>query len=145
MCQSQGVQHHSCIETSGDNVAYRLLPVSFYKYNRVYVFNTDFGRQIRANGDYGTDHGRGNYTILVGRCVNGGVYGEMFPANEIQGAAGSRRFDQQDADIEGRTSFERVLSAACDWTEAGTGAQVFPNAATSLLEPGVDLTGLLNA
>jgi uncharacterized protein (DUF1501 family) len=111
----------------------------------VYVFNTDFGRQIRANGDFGTDHGRGNYTILVGRSVNGGVYGEMFPASEIQGAAGSTRFDQQGADIEGRTSFERVLSAACDWTEAGTGAQVFPNAATSLLEPGVDLTGLLNA
>jgi uncharacterized protein (DUF1501 family) len=104
----------------------------------VYVFNTDFGRQLHANGDYGTDHGRGNYTILVGRGVNGGVYGEMFPASEIEGAAGSTRFDQQGADIEGRTSFERVLAAACDWTEAGTGAQVFPGAATSAVEVGVD-------
>jgi uncharacterized protein (DUF1501 family) len=109
----------------------------------VYVFNTDFGRQLRNNGDYGTDHGRGNYTILVGRGVNGGVYGEMFPASEIQGAAGSTRFDEQGADIEGLTSFERVLAEACDWTEAGTGAQVFPDANMSLLEPGVDLTGLL--
>ena len=108
----------------------------------VYVFNTDFGRQLRANGDYGTDHGRGNYMILVGRGVNGGVYGEMFPASEIQGSAGSTRFDQQGADIEGRTSFERVLAAACDWAEPGTGGQVFPNAATSLVEPGVDLTSL---
>ncbi len=111
----------------------------------VYVFNTDFGRQLRANGDFGTDHGRGNYTILVGRSVNGGVYGEMFPESEIQGAAGSTRFDEQGADIEGRTSLERVMSAACDWTEAGTGLQVFPNAPLSLLEPGVDLSGLLKA
>ncbi len=104
----------------------------------VYVFNTDFGRQLRPNGDWGTDHGRGNYTILVGRGLNGGVYGEMFPASEIQGAVGSTRFDQQGADIEGRTSFERVLAAACDWTESGTGAQVFPGASTSAVETGVD-------
>ena len=103
----------------------------------VYVFNTDFGRQLRNNGDYGTDHGRGNYSILVGRGVNGGVYGEMFPVSEIQGAAGSTRFDQQGADIEGRTSIERVLTAACDWTQSGTGPQVFPDASTSLLEPGL--------
>lgn len=109
----------------------------------VYAFTTDFGRQLRANGAYGTDHGRGNYLILVGRSVNGGVYGEMFPTSEIQGAAGATRFDQQGADIEGRTSFERVLAEVCDWVEPGTGAQVFPNATTSLLEPGVDLSDLL--
>jgi uncharacterized protein (DUF1501 family) len=108
----------------------------------VYVFSTDFGRQLRANGDYGTDHGRGNYTILVGSGVKGGVYGEMFPASEIQGAAGDTRFDQQGADIEGLTSFERVMAEACDWTEAGTGAQVFPGAAASAVESGVDLSTL---
>ena len=37
----------------------------------VYAFNTDFGRQLRANGDSGTDHGRGNYMIVVGPGVNG--------------------------------------------------------------------------
>jgi uncharacterized protein (DUF1501 family) len=100
----------------------------------VYVFNTDFGRQLRANGDYGTDHGVGNYTILVGRGVNGGVYGEMFPVSEILGGAGDTRFDQQGADIEGLTSFERVLAAACDWVEPETGATVFPDADTSILE-----------
>jgi uncharacterized protein (DUF1501 family) len=110
-----------------------------------YTFNTDFGRQLRANGDYGTDHGRGNYLITVGRSVAGGVYGEMFPASEIEGGAGSTRFDQQGADIEGRTSIERVLSAACDWVEPGTGAQVFPDAATSALESGLNLDDLFGS
>lgn len=111
----------------------------------VYAFNTDFGRQLRVNGDYGTDHGRGNYLVLIGRRVNGGVYGEMFPASEIQGSAGDTRFDQQGADIEGRTSFERVLSRVCDWVEPGVASQVFPNAPATILETGVDLSGLLTA
>jgi uncharacterized protein (DUF1501 family) len=102
----------------------------------VYVLNTDFGRQLRANGDWGTDHGRGNYSIVIGPGVNGGTYGEMFPASEIEGAAGDTRFDQQGADIEGRTSFERVLAEACDWVEPGTGNAVFPGADTSMSETG---------
>jgi hypothetical protein len=110
--------------------------------NVTYTFNTDFGRQLRANGDYGTDHGSGNYLIVVGRGVGGGVYGEMFPASEIEGGAEGTRFDQQGADIEGRTSIERVLSAACDWVAPGTGSLVFPDAATSALESGVNLDGL---
>ncbi len=104
----------------------------------VYAFNTDFGRQLRANGDYGTDHGSGNYMILVGRGVSGGIYGEMFPVSEIQGGAGDTRFDQQGADIEGRTSFYRILAEACDWVEPGSGAAVFPQASVSILENGVD-------
>ena len=110
--------------------------------NTVYLFTTDFGRQLRANGDYGTDHGRGNYMILVGPGVNGGVYGEMFPASEITGPAGQTRFDQRGADIEGRTSFEQVLTRVCDWVEPGTGAQVLPDANLSMIEAGVDLDTL---
>lgn len=109
----------------------------------VYLFSTDFGRQLRVNGDYGTDHGRGNYSILVGRGVNGGTYGEMFPVSEIQGAAGDTRFDQQGADIEGLTSFERVLAETCDWVEPGTGNTVFPGADTSMSETG-DSLGLVD-
>ena len=67
----------------------------------------------------------------------------MFPASEIQGAAGATRFDAQGADIEGRTSFERVLARVCDWVEPGSSTQVFPTAATTPVEAGVDLTGLL--
>jgi uncharacterized protein (DUF1501 family) len=107
-----------------------------------YTFNTDFGRQLRANGDYGTDHGHGNYSICIGRPVEGGVYGELFPTSEIVGGVGSTRFDQQGADIEGRTSIERILAEACDWVEPGAGPLVFPNAGLSALEDGVNLKGL---
>lgn len=88
--------------------------------NLVFMFTTDFGRQIAANGSFGCDHGRGNYLVLVGRPVNGGVYGEMFPASEIP------RFGQTGADIEGLTDFRLLLAALCDWAEPGSGAQVFP-------------------
>ncbi|MDJ0806679.1 MAG: DUF1501 domain-containing protein [Gammaproteobacteria bacterium] len=113
----------------------------------VYTFNTDFGRQLRANGDYGTDHGRGNYMILLGRGVNGGVYGEMFPESEISGIAGQTRFDQQGADIEGLTAFDQVLGRVCDWVAPNTGAQVFPDTASGLpmVETGVDLNALFLA
>jgi uncharacterized protein (DUF1501 family) len=108
----------------------------------VYVFTTDFGRQLRANAQHGTDHGRGNYMIVVGRGVRGGVYGEMFPASEIQGSAGETLYDRNGADIEGRTSFDRVLAEVCDWVEPGTGAKVFPHAAGSPVESGVRLDKL---
>ncbi len=110
----------------------------------VYVFTTDFGRQLRVNGDYGTDHGRGNYMILVGRGVNGGVYGEMFPKSEITDMGGQTRYDQQGADIEGLTSFEHVLAQVCDWVAPNSGAQVFPSLATSapMIETGVSLDTL---
>jgi uncharacterized protein (DUF1501 family) len=111
----------------------------------VFAFNTDFGRQLRANGDAGTDHGTGNYMILVGANVAGRLHGEMFPAAEIQGAAGDTRYDQQGADIQGLTSFERVLAPICDWVQPGTGMQVFPSMASTPLEPGVDLVGMLSA
>ncbi|MDH5408455.1 MAG: DUF1501 domain-containing protein [Gammaproteobacteria bacterium] len=115
--------------------------------NLVFVFTTDFGRQLKANGDSGTDHGSGNYMILVGPAVNGGVYGE------ISAAGGPAPYDVQGADILGRTSFERVLAKACDWVEPSSGVQVFPNMAYSdlaqfpdgpILEDGVDLSTLLS-
>jgi uncharacterized protein (DUF1501 family) len=111
----------------------------------VYVFTTDFGRQLRANAHRGTDHGRGNYMIVVGRGVRGGVYGEMFPASEIQGSAGETLYEKEGADIEGRTSFDRVLAEVCDWVQPGKGAKIFPDAAGSMLEPGVDLSRLFTS
>lgn len=110
--------------------------------NIVYVFSSDFGRQLVANGDSGTDHGIGSYSIVVGRGVIGGVYGEMFPQSEIADLGdGTTRFDKQGADIEGRTSFEHILGATCDWVEEGTSSFVFPalNSVTQPpLEQGVD-------
>jgi len=120
--------------------------------NTVFVFTSDFGRQLRANGSAGTDHGKGSYMILVGPSVNGGVYGDMFPDSEITAdGGGSIPFETQGADITGLTSFERVLAEVCNWVEPGSGTQVFPNTAFNdlniypngpILEPGVDLTTL---
>jgi uncharacterized protein (DUF1501 family) len=115
--------------------------------NTVFVFTSDFGRQLCANGTAGTDHGKGSYTILIGPSVNGGVYGDMFPDSEIA------QFDTQGADITGLTSFERVLAAACDWVEPGSGKDVFPNTKFNdlsiypdgpILEMGVDLSTLFS-
>ena len=109
--------------------------------NTVFVFTSDFGRQLHSNGTAGTDHGSGSYMILIGPSVNGGVYGDMFPDSEIT------RFDTQGADIVGLTSFERVLAEVCDWVEPNSGEKVFPTTAATfpdppILETGVDLSTL---
>lgn len=110
----------------------------------VFYFASDFGRQLRANGTAGTDHGRGTYAVLLGSRVNGGVLGEMFPEAEARaGEGGGVPLATQGADIEGRTSTERVLASACDWMQPGTGALVFPGAAASGLEAGVDTDSLI--
>lgn len=117
--------------------------------NLVYCFASDFGRQLAVNGSRGTDHGRGNYIIMVGHAVNGGVYGEMFPQREAlpdpQDSLDRSPFEIPDRDIDGLTSFERVFAQACDWTVPGAGPIVFPDAPVSPLEAGVNLTGLFSA
>jgi uncharacterized protein (DUF1501 family) len=121
--------------------------------NLVYVFTSDFGRQLAANGDRGTDHGRGTYTIVIGRSVRGGVYGEMFPKREILPDPNDTQtpqrapYDQLGADINGLTSFEHALSAISDWVEPGSGVAVFPNMDPNnptppKLEPGVSMRAL---
>ncbi len=105
--------------------------------------SSDFGRQLRVNGDKGTDHGRGLYTIMIGGQLNGGVYGEMFPEREaVAGSDGKTPLQTSGADILGQTSTERVLAEACEWVQPGSAAAVFPDAATSELEPGVSLNNL---
>ena len=118
----------------------------------VFVFTSDFGRQLASNGSRGTDHGVGSYTILVGEAVNGGIYGEMFPASEsTPDANGRTRFDIQGADIAPRTSLERVLGELADWIQPGAAPIVFPRLAIAdpadpnypPIEAGVDLGQLL--
>lgn len=115
--------------------------------NVMFTFATDFGRQLAANGGRGTDHGRGNYTLLIGNDVRGGIYGEPFPAREARPdpADSLSRAPLQipGADILGRTENTRVLARVCDWAAPGTGPLVFPDAARAPLEPGVDLAELL--
>lgn len=111
----------------------------------VYVFTSDFGRQLKSNGSNGTDHGRGTYMILVGNSVKGGVYGELFPRSEITDSGSGIRYDKVGADIEGLTSFEHILSSACNWLAPGSGNIVFPNMQNNpKLENGVDFSGLFS-
>lgn len=109
----------------------------------VFVMATEFGRQLVANSQGGTDHGSGNYVVVVGGGVRGGVFGEMFPAREIAGSPGSRPMDLSGSDILGQTSFERVLGEVCDWVNPGSGDSIFPGRSGSPLEPGVDLSQLM--
>lgn len=102
------------------------------------VISGEFGRQLAANGDQGTDHGRGNTVIVIGPGVNGGVYGEMFPASEIP------RYEKPSADIVGKTSIEHVFGAVADWM-GGAGNTVFPNRQAALLESGVSFSSLMKA
>lgn len=113
--------------------------------NLVFYFASDFGRQLVANGTAGTDHGRGTYSLLMGNAVQGGVYGEMFPAQEANPDANNLvPLQTPGADIEGKTSTERILARASDWAQEGTSAFVFPDATTSDIEvPGL-LDGLLD-
>jgi len=109
--------------------------------NLVIVVSGEFGRQLAANGDRGTDHGEGNSMLIIGKPVNGGVYGELFPQSEIQrDSLGRTKYDIANTDIQGLTSMERVFGVLCDWIQPGTGDMVFPNRQNSLVEPGVNLS-----
>ncbi|MCA9520004.1 MAG: DUF1501 domain-containing protein [Myxococcales bacterium] len=107
--------------------------------NAVFVIAGEFGRQLAANGDEGTDHGRGNTMIIFGESVRGGLYGDLFPQTEIQ------RYAKPNTDIEGKTSFEHVFGSVCDWVQSDTGNLVFPARPDAIIEDGVNLGTLLTA
>ncbi len=102
----------------------------------VFVFSGEFGRQLKANGGLGTDHGRGNTVLLVGMPVNGGIYGDMFPEAELD------RLDQPTPDIEGRTDVDALFAELADWAVPGSSSSVFPGLQTARIESGVNLASL---
>ena len=125
-----------------DTLPYNVNPA---KDQMVISLNTDFGRQLRANGDKGTDHGRGLYSLLWGNDVNGGLYGEMFPEREANpDGNGKIPLETSGADVLGQTSTEKVLAEVCEWMEPGSSASVFPGAGSAEIEtPGL-LDGLMS-
>lgn len=80
------------------------------KQNTLLVINGEFGRQIKSNFDFGTDHGRGNTMLVIGQGVRTGIYGEMFPADEID-----RMETEPSPEIIGRTTIEHLHKAIADW------------------------------
>ncbi len=105
--------------------------------NLVIVIAGEFGRQLRANGDGGTDHGEGNDMLVIGRRVRGGIYGDLFPEGELA------RLGDPSPQIDGLTEIDHIFGAVSDWVFPGSSATVFPRRGEARLEPGVDLTTLL--
>lgn len=101
--------------------------------NTTLVISGEFGRQLTANGDQGTDHGRGNTVLVIGPQVKGGLYGEMFPQSEIA------KYSEPSGDILSQTSMIPVFANLCDWVSSGSGTTVFPDRNSQPVEPNVDL------
>lgn len=114
---------------------YRAIPAGAAE-RLVFMFSGEFGRQLRANGDAGTDHGRGNSVLLVGMPVRGGLYGELFPNAELA------RLDEPTPDIDGRTDLEALLTPIVEHLLPGAGSTVLPTGATARVEAGVNLSRL---
>jgi|AntRauTorckE6833_2_1112554.scaffolds.fasta_scaffold04285_2 uncharacterized protein (DUF1501 family) len=113
--------------------------------NTVFMLSGEFGRQIRSNGDQGTDHGEGNYMLVIGEQVQGGIFGELFPEEEIDRVANTSIATPH---IEGKTSIEHPFKALADWSlSRDSGLQVITRSLTDIQvtpkESGVDFSGLL--
>jgi len=104
--------------------------------NMVLVLGGEFGRQLKANGDNGTDHGRGNSMLIIGNAVRGGVYGDMFPESELE------ILEERSSDIKGLTTFDQIYARVCDWVSANSSLLVFPDQSQSMVEAGVSLDNL---
>lgn len=100
----------------------------------------EFGRQIRANTDLGTDHGEGNNMLLISERINGGLYGKLFPESEIALLDDS---SVRTPAIKPETDIDHIFGAACDWVKGST-SSVFANRASAALESGVNLNNLFS-
>ncbi|MBX2849526.1 MAG: DUF1501 domain-containing protein [Acidiferrobacterales bacterium] len=111
--------------------------------NIVLTIAGEFGRQIRDNGDGGTDHGKGNLMMVISERCQGGIYGEMFPQSEIS------KYDDDSIrtpDIDPRTEFDQFFSKVCDWVEPNSGSEVFPRMSSgySGASPFIEVPGMFD-
>ncbi|MCH8531607.1 MAG: DUF1501 domain-containing protein [Saccharospirillum sp.] len=107
--------------------------------NTIIVINGEFGRQTRSNRDAGTDHGRGNSMLVLGKPVKTGIHGELFPESEV-----ARMESEVIPDIAGRTTIEHLHKAVADWVFNGNTHEFVVNRSLAglPLEPAVDLSTL---
>lgn len=111
--------------------------------NIVVTVAGEFGRQIRDNGDSGTDHGKGNLMLVIGEGVRGGVYGEIFQENEVD------KYDNtglRTPDIDPLTDIDSFFSKVSDWVEPGSSSSVFPRTSPSYSgeAPRIEVPGMFN-
>jgi uncharacterized protein (DUF1501 family) len=77
---------------------------------------SEFGRRVRENDDYGTDHGFGNVMFVAGAGVRGGRYYGTWPGLS----------DSADADLLVTTDYRSVLTEVVTRRFGVSVAQVFP-------------------
>jgi uncharacterized protein (DUF1501 family) len=77
---------------------------------------SEFGRRVRENDDYGTDHGFGNVMLVAGAGVRGGRYLGSWPGLS----------DTPDADLLVTTDYRSVLAEVVTRRFGVSVAQVFP-------------------
>ena len=82
---------------------------------------SEFGRRVRENDDYGTDHGFGNVMFVAGAGVRGGAYYGRWPGLS----------DTADADLLVTTDYRSVLSEILTRRFGVSSAAVFPGFAPS--------------
>ena len=128
----------------GFSALWESLPSEADKDKIVITVAGEFGRQIRDNGDSGTDHGKGNMMLIVGEGVQGGVYGEIFPDVEVD------KYDNASLntpDIDPRTEIDSFFSKVSDWVQPGSGVSVFPRTALGYngLAPLIEAPGLFDS
>jgi len=103
------------------------LPSASDRSNIAITIAGEFGRQIRDNGDSGTDHGKGNLIMVLGESVRGGVYGTLFQDDEVD------KYDNTNLstpDIDPLTEIDPLFSQVCDWVTPNSGTAVFPRTAS---------------
>ena len=127
----------------GFSALWASLPSANDRRNLVITIAGEFGRQIRDNGDAGTDHGKGNLMMVISESVRGGVYGEMFQVNEID------KYDDDSLstpDIDPLTEIDQFLSQVANWVSPGSASTVFPRMGSGYTgeAPIIELPGMFN-
>lgn len=103
----------------------------------------EFGRQIRDNGDAGTDHGKGNLMLVISESCQGGIYGEMFPDTELP------KYDEaatRTPDIDVRTEIDPLFASVANWVASNSSDSVFPRTAPSYQDeaPLIEVAGMFD-